>query len=340
MSAHSRGAHSGPRRRASWLLARYRTFMPPAHQDERTDPGHPGLPAQAGLISPPSPVNSRPPPELDGYRRGGESEPDVPAALGDPGQVDPSRLAHPGDPPAPVRSEEKRPDGPPAGPRRRFAGAFSRLTLLRICGAAVVLGLVTAGLLSGGAPSTSAESTVQSFLLSWEQGHYLRAAQLTTGDPAFVGPRDARGVQPDRRRGSVPQHRADHPGAETARRHSSAPRSISARTARHGTTPGGSGCSGRARPGRSGGALALSSPACARGRDWPSAPAWHHGPRYWTRRGGRCSGRRPPTWSGVRPDRLPDPAATAEGIGPATGLNTSRCWARYAPLRRVRSSAC
>jgi len=50
----------------------------------------------------------------------------------------------------------------------------------------VVLGLVAAGLLSGGAPGTSAESTVQSFLLAWEQGEYMEAAQLTTGNPAAV----------------------------------------------------------------------------------------------------------------------------------------------------------
>jgi cell division protein FtsI/penicillin-binding protein 2 len=186
MSAHSRGAHSGPRRRASWLLARYRTFAPPAHPDERGDPGHPGLPAQAGTISSPAPVNSRPPPQLDGYRPGGESEPDVPAGLGDPGQVDLPRLTHPGDPSAPARSEERSLDGPPTGPQRRRGRTLSRSTLLRICGAAVVLGLVAAGLLGGGAPSTSAESTVQSFLLSWEQGQYMQAAQLTTGNPTVV----------------------------------------------------------------------------------------------------------------------------------------------------------
>ncbi len=186
MSAHSPGAHSGPRRRASWLLARYRAVVPSAHPDERTDSGRPGLPTQAGLISSPAPVTSRPPSQLDGYRPAGESEPDVPAGLGDPGQVNLSRLTHPGDPPTPVRSEERSLDGPSTGPRRRLNGALSRSTLLRICGAAVVLGLVAAGLLSGGAPGTSAESTVQSFLLSWEQGEYLQAAQLTTGNPAAV----------------------------------------------------------------------------------------------------------------------------------------------------------
>ena len=100
--------------------------------------------------------------------------------------MDLSRLTHPGDSPAPVRSEERSLDGPPTGPRRRLDGAFSRSTLLRICGVAVVLGLVAAGLLSGGGPSTSAESTVQSFLLSWEQGEYMSAAQLTNGNPVVV----------------------------------------------------------------------------------------------------------------------------------------------------------
>ena len=323
MSAHSRGAHSGPRRRASWLLARYRTFMPPAHQDERTDPGHPGLPAQAGLISPPSPVNSRPPPELDGYRRGGESEPDVPAALGDPGQVDPSRLAHPGDPPAPVRSEEKRPDGPPAGPRRRFAGAFSRSTLLRICGAAVVLGLVTAGLLSGGAPSTSAELTVQSFLLSWEQGQYLRAAQLTTGDPAFV----ARAMRAAYNQigaaalylsiGRITQDgdRAQAQfGASVDLGQDGAAWNY---TGRFGLLWTGSTWKVRWSPSVIVPGLRPGTRLAVRTSLAPRAPVLDAA--------GRSLQRASATYLvGVRPDRLPDPAATAEGIGLATGLDSQQ----------------
>jgi cell division protein FtsI/penicillin-binding protein 2 len=320
MSAHSRGAHSGPRRRASWLLARYRTFAPPAHPDERSDPGHPGLPAQAGLISSPAPVNSRPPPQLDGYRPGGESEPDVPAGLGDPGQVDLSRLTHPGDPPAPVRSEERSLDGPPTGPRRRRDRTFSRSTLLRLCGAAVVLGLVLAGLLSGGAPGTSAESTVQSFLLSWEQGQYMRAAQLTTGNPAVVAHAlraaynqiDAAALYLSMGRITQDGDSAQaHFGASVDLGQDGAAWNYTGRFGLHWT-----GSTWKVQwspsvivPGlRAGTRLAVrtSVPPRAQILDAAGRPLQQKSTAYLV---------------GVRPDRLADPKATAAGIGQATGLN-------------------
>jgi cell division protein FtsI/penicillin-binding protein 2 len=63
---------------------------------------------------------------------------------------------------------------------------MSRSHLLRAGVVAVVAGLIAAGLLGGLAPDTSAETTVQSFLLDWEQGNYLAAGRLTTADPATV----------------------------------------------------------------------------------------------------------------------------------------------------------
>lgn len=63
----------------------------------------------------------------------------------------------------------------------------TRPRALRAVGAAAIAGVIAAGLLLGGrAPDTSAETTVQSFLLDWEQGDYAQAAQLTTGHPAAV----------------------------------------------------------------------------------------------------------------------------------------------------------
>jgi cell division protein FtsI/penicillin-binding protein 2 len=50
----------------------------------------------------------------------------------------------------------------------------------------VVAGVIAAGLIGGGALDTSAEPTVQSFLLAWEQGQYQRAGALTTGNPQAV----------------------------------------------------------------------------------------------------------------------------------------------------------
>lgn len=87
---------------------------------------------------------------------------------------------------AAARSGGKPAGEPPAGPRRRAGGILTRSNLLRAGVAVVILGVIAAGLLSRRAPDTSAETTVQSFLLDWEQGDYGEAAQLTTGHPAVV----------------------------------------------------------------------------------------------------------------------------------------------------------
>jgi len=54
----------------------------------------------------------------------------------------------------------------------------------KIAAGVVVAGFVIAGLVQGG--GTSAEPTVQAFLLAWENGQYQTAAALTTGHPAAV----------------------------------------------------------------------------------------------------------------------------------------------------------
>ncbi len=73
--------------------------------------------------------------------------------------------------------------GPAPAPRRRI---FSRSHLLRFGVLVVVAGVIAVGLAGGRSPDTSAEATVQSFLLDWEQGQYLNAAELTTGNPVVV----------------------------------------------------------------------------------------------------------------------------------------------------------
>jgi len=70
--------------------------------------------------------------------------------------------------------------------RGAHSGRLSRVNLLRAGGALVVLGLIAAGLLSGRGPDASAETTVQSFLLNWQEGNYRAAGELTTGNPAAV----------------------------------------------------------------------------------------------------------------------------------------------------------
>lgn len=94
--------------------------------------------------------------------------------------------SRPGDTPALARSEEKSAGESPSGPRGRISGVFTRPNLIRIGAAVAVLGVIAAGLLGVRGPDTSAETTVQSFLLNWQEGNYRQAGELTTGNPAAV----------------------------------------------------------------------------------------------------------------------------------------------------------
>jgi cell division protein FtsI/penicillin-binding protein 2 len=73
---------------------------------------------------------------------------------------------------------------PADAPGRR--SIVSRWHLVRLGVLVVVAVVIAVSISDGRAPDASAEPTVQSFLLAWEQGQYLRAAQLTTGNPATV----------------------------------------------------------------------------------------------------------------------------------------------------------
>lgn len=69
----------------------------------------------------------------------------------------------------------------------KLRGVRSRVTLVRAAAVVCALGVLSFGLVEGGgAPSPSAEPTVQAFLLAWERGQYRAAATLTTGDQAVV----------------------------------------------------------------------------------------------------------------------------------------------------------
>jgi cell division protein FtsI/penicillin-binding protein 2 len=85
---------------------------------------------------------------------------------------------------------------PTRGTRARGAGAgdeqvggsklaaLPRATIGKATAVIVVLGVITFGLVRGGAPS--AEPTVQKFLLAWEAGQYKTAAAMTTGRQTAV----------------------------------------------------------------------------------------------------------------------------------------------------------
>jgi cell division protein FtsI/penicillin-binding protein 2 len=290
-AADSRGAHSGPHKRASWLPVRNRIFVPPADAGE---PSAATAPASAA-----SPDDSRP---------AGASQPAARAGLGDPGQVD---------------SDDKPVHQPPARPRRRASGVFTRSTLLRVCGAVVALGVIAAGLLGGRSPGTSAETTVQSFLLYWEQGNYVQAAQLTTGNRAVVAAAlRAAYTQLDAAAlylsiGKIAQSgNAAHAqfGASVDLGEDGAAWNYTGRFALHWT-----GSTWKVRwspsvivPGlRAGTRLAVRTtvPPRALVLDSAGQPLQQSSTAYVV---------------GVRPDRLADPDATADGVGRATGLNSGQ----------------
>ena len=81
--------------------------------------------------------------------------------------------------------------GARAGDRRvgdeRLSRVLPRAARVRVAAIATVVALLAIGVAVGlGSPRPSAEPTVQSFLLNWENGQYRTAAALTTGDPATV----------------------------------------------------------------------------------------------------------------------------------------------------------
>ena len=89
------------------------------------------------------------------------------------------------------RPAAARPTAPPSRgsrhrkqPERRGIASSGKL---RLAAALVVLaGLLAAGFANGFGNEVSAESTVQSFLLDWQQGDYTAAAALTTGGTGAV----------------------------------------------------------------------------------------------------------------------------------------------------------
>jgi hypothetical protein len=66
------------------------------------------------------------------------------------------------------------------------SGLRSRITLVRLVVAALLVGFVVAGIGDGWWSTESAEPTVQNFLLDWQSHYYAAAAGLTTGQPAAV----------------------------------------------------------------------------------------------------------------------------------------------------------
>jgi cell division protein FtsI/penicillin-binding protein 2 len=72
------------------------------------------------------------------------------------------------------------------GTEGRKPGGPGRTPLLRVVMAVAAVGIGAMGFYGGLLSSSSAEPTVQAFLLDWQQRDYQAAARLTTGDPATV----------------------------------------------------------------------------------------------------------------------------------------------------------
>ncbi|HEY3733788.1 MAG TPA: penicillin-binding transpeptidase domain-containing protein, partial [Streptosporangiaceae bacterium] len=201
--------------------------------------------------------------------------------------------------------------------------AFARSHPLRLGALLVVAAVIAAGLLGGRAPDASAEPTVQSFLLDWEQGQYLHAGELTTGDPQAVAlalrtsyqQLDAAAVSMSI--GAISQH------GNTAEAHFQASVDLGQDGA----------------PWAYEGRFALAWTGSGWRVKWsPSVinPALRAGTRLAVRTtlpsramvlgaGGQPLQRMASTYlAGVRPGRLADPQATAAAFGQVTGLDTGQ----------------
>src|ERR1700678_2342237 len=98
--AHDRGAHSSPRRRASWMPTRSRVLVPPAR------PGEPAVPDQPGPAPAPARVDVDQPPA---FAPPAQPAPAQPA----PAEPGPDRVS---DTPAPGHSESISSSEPHTGP--------------------------------------------------------------------------------------------------------------------------------------------------------------------------------------------------------------------------------
>jgi len=97
----------------------------------------------------------------------------------------PAEMPAPGPAPAPA------PAAPPRNGGHRKPAAPARRPLVprkaKLAGALIgVAGVITAGFLTGFGKQGSPESTVQAFLLDWQQGNYQQAAAFTTGSRSVV----------------------------------------------------------------------------------------------------------------------------------------------------------
>jgi cell division protein FtsI/penicillin-binding protein 2 len=193
-SGHSRGAHSPPHKRASWLPSRHRVTVPPSHSGDHAPaapqplappsdaplrPGLPGRVIQADQDKGPVPGVSQPPHPWPVSDSGSMGETLTPVRKGVKGSQPGAGDGHAATQPEPATAAGQQ-------PRRRVSAIVTKSHLLRVCVLVIVVGVIAVGLADGGGRAESAEPTVQSFLLAWEQGNYRTAAQYTTGDPATV----------------------------------------------------------------------------------------------------------------------------------------------------------
>lgn len=86
--------------------------------------------------------------------------------------------------PQPARSGRASGTGSTGG--KLVSDVRSRITLVRLIVAALLVGFVVAGMGDGWWSSPSAEPVVQEFLVDWQQHSYAAAATLTTGQPVAV----------------------------------------------------------------------------------------------------------------------------------------------------------
>jgi cell division protein FtsI/penicillin-binding protein 2 len=153
------------------------------------DGGAPFTPSPAQSV-PPRPPVAQPAVPQPTAPRPTPPQPAAPQAFA-PGQV-PSFTPAPADSPITAEPPSAAPAAPPrqprSGPSHRKPTRRSRFSRRdrMVAALVVVVAVIAVGLVTGMGAEPSAEPTVETFLLDWQQQHYGAAAALTTGNSATV----------------------------------------------------------------------------------------------------------------------------------------------------------
>jgi cell division protein FtsI/penicillin-binding protein 2 len=221
------------------------------------------------------------------------------------------------------------------GGTRLLRGLRARLSPARVVIAVLVLGFATIVLTGGLWSSPSAEPTVQQFLLAWQQHNYAAAASLTTGNVAKVKGELANAYSRLDAAAFYLNMGQIHQAGGTATAHFTASVDLGQDGAPW--TYNGQFTLRRVGPGwKIVWSPSVINPGLAPGLRLAVISTIHHRMPMLDAEGQPLQTPSTAFVVGVRPDRLKDPAATADALGHATGIEPSEVlgWILAAPRRQ------